>query len=46
MLRAVASDMLDLVYIAVTIAFFALMLAFVKGLEKLGRGAVSEEHDK
>ena len=38
--------MLDIVYVAVTIAFFALMLAFVRGLEVLGRGAVSEESDK
>ena len=29
--------MLDVIYIAATIAFFALMLAFVRGLESLGR---------
>lgn len=28
---------LDVIYIAATIAFFALMLAFVRGLESLGR---------
>jgi hypothetical protein len=38
--------MLDVVYIVVTVVFFALMLAFVHGLEVLGRGAVSEESDK
>jgi hypothetical protein len=37
--------MLDIVYIAATIAFFWLMLAFVRGLEILGRGATGEEHD-
>lgn len=47
MCPAVASaTMLDAIYIAVTIAFFALMLAFVKGLDVLGRGAVAEEPDK
>jgi hypothetical protein len=29
--------MLDLVYVAITVVFFGLMLAFVRGLEKLGR---------
>ena len=29
--------MLDLVYVAVTVAFFALMLAYVRGCERLGR---------
>ena len=37
--------MLDIIYIAATIAFFGLMLAFVRGLEILGRGATGEEHD-
>ena len=37
--------MLDLLYIAATIAFFWLMLAFVRGLEILGRGATGEERD-
>ena len=31
--------MLDVIYIAATIAFFGLMLAFVRGLEILGRDA-------
>lgn len=35
--------MLDLVYIAVTVAFFALMLAYVAGCERLGRDAGEEE---
>ena len=35
--------MLDIVYIAVTLAFFALMLAYVKGCERLGRVEGSEE---
>jgi hypothetical protein len=35
--------MLDLVYIAVTVAFFALMLAYVRGCERLGRDGTSEE---
>ncbi len=34
--------MLDLVYIAVTIAFFALMLAYVAGCERLGRDGTGE----
>jgi hypothetical protein len=29
--------MLDLLYVAITVVFFGLMLAFVRGLEKLGR---------
>lgn len=37
--------MLDIVYVAVTVAFFGLMLAFVHGLEVLGRGATGEEHE-
>lgn len=35
--------MLDAVYIAVTIAFFALMLAYVAGCERLGRDGSGEE---
>lgn len=30
-------DMLDVVYVVCSVAFFALMLAFVRGLEILGR---------
>ena len=35
--------MLDLVYGAATVAFFALMLAYVRGCERLGREAPGEE---
>jgi hypothetical protein len=35
--------MIDLLYLALTLAFFALMLAYVRGCEQLGRGAGSEE---
>ncbi len=35
--------MLDVIYIAVTIAFFALMLAYVAGCERLGRDGTGEE---
>jgi hypothetical protein len=35
--------MLDIVYIVVTLAFFGLMLAYVRGCERLGRGASGEE---
>jgi hypothetical protein len=29
---------LDLLYVAVTVGFFALMIAYVRGCERLGRG--------
>jgi hypothetical protein len=35
--------MLDAVYILVTLAFFALMLAYVRGCEKLGEDGAGEE---
>jgi hypothetical protein len=35
--------MLDIVYIAVTLAFFGLMLAYVRGCERLGHDATGEE---
>lgn len=35
--------MLDLIYIICIIGFFALMLAFVRGLEVLGRDAALQE---
>jgi hypothetical protein len=38
--------MIDLIYVASTIAFFALMLAFVRGLELLGRDAGLEVQEK
>jgi len=34
---------LDIVYIAVTLGFFALMLAYVKGCERLGVEGGKEE---
>ena len=35
--------MLDLVYILVTLAFFGLMLAYVRGCERLGKEGTGEE---
>ena len=35
--------MLDLLYIAITIAFFAIMLAYVRGCKVLGREPVHED---
>jgi len=35
--------MLDIVYIALTLAFFGLMLAYVRGCKRLGREATHEE---
>ena len=35
--------MLDILYIAVTIVFFGLMLAYVRGCERLGRGETGED---
>ena len=35
--------MLDIAYIALTVAFFALLLAYVRGCEKLGRRREGEE---
>ena len=35
--------MLDLVYILLTVAFFGLMLAYVRGCERLGRDETGEE---
>jgi len=34
---------LDLVYILLTVAFFGLMLAYVRGCERLGRDETGEE---
>jgi hypothetical protein len=36
--------MLDVIYVVSTIAFFGLMLAFVRGLEILGRESDAVEH--
>lgn len=35
--------MLDIIYIAVTLAFFGLMLAYVRGCERLGRDTTGED---
>lgn len=35
--------MWDLLYIALTIVFFALMVAYVRGCERLGQDATGEE---
>jgi hypothetical protein len=35
--------MRDLLYVSMTVAFFALMLAYVRGCELLGRENISEE---
>lgn len=35
--------MLDLLYIAITIAFFAMMLAYIRGCEALGRETREDE---
>lgn len=35
--------MLDLLYIAITVAFFAIMLGYIRGCEVLGREAVHED---
>ena len=35
--------MLDIAYVALTLAFFALMLAYVRGCEKLGSRQEREE---
>jgi hypothetical protein len=37
--------MLDIIYVAVICAFFGLMLAFVRGLEILGKGAALDDRD-
>ena len=36
----------DGIYIACTIAFFALMLAFVRGLERLGRDPALQDEER
>jgi hypothetical protein len=35
--------MLDVIYVLTTIVFFALMLAYVRGCERLGKDASGEE---
>jgi hypothetical protein len=34
---------IDIIYIAVTLAFFGLMLAYVRGCERLGKDLTGEE---
>jgi len=36
-------EMLDVVYILVTLAFFGLMVAYVRACEKLGQDGTGEE---
>jgi hypothetical protein len=38
--------MLDIIYVALTVVFFALMLAYVRGCEALGRGTVDGEQEQ
>ncbi len=38
--------MFDIAYVIATIAFFALMLAFVRGLELLGRDGAVEQKER
>ena len=38
--------MLDFLYVAITVAFFGLMLAFIRGLEILGRDAALEDREQ
>ena len=35
--------MTDIIYVVITVAFFALMIAYVYACERLGRGASDEE---
>jgi hypothetical protein len=35
--------MLDMIYIVVTVAFFGLMLAYIRGCERLGRDSTGED---
>jgi hypothetical protein len=37
------AGMLDVVYVLVTVAFFSLMIAYVRGCERLGRDGTGEE---
>jgi|HubBroStandDraft_6_1064221.scaffolds.fasta_scaffold85446_3 hypothetical protein len=37
--------MLDFLYVAITVVFFGLMLAFIRGLEILGRDAAVEDRE-
>jgi hypothetical protein len=37
--------MIDFLYIAGTICFFALMIVYIRGCDKLGRSAANKEQD-
>jgi hypothetical protein len=37
--------MLDFLFVAITVVFFGLMLAFIRGLEMLGRDAAVEDRE-
>jgi hypothetical protein len=37
--------MLDFLYVAITVVFFGLMLAFIRGLQILGRDAAIEDRE-
>jgi len=37
--------MLDFLFVAITVVFFGLMLAFIRGLEILGRDAAVEDRE-
>jgi hypothetical protein len=38
--------MIDVIYILASIAFFAVMIAYVAGCERLGRAGASEDNPK
>jgi hypothetical protein len=38
--------MLDFLYVAITVVFFGLMLAFIRGLQILGRDAAIEDREQ
>ena len=38
--------MRDVLYVAGTVLFFAVMFAYVRGCERLGRGTVDEEGER
>ena len=38
--------MLDLLYVALTVGFFALMLAYVRGCERLGREETGTQDER
>lgn len=38
--------MLDVLYVGITVAFFSLMLAYIRGCEMLGRDVTGEDDKK